>query len=87
MNNTTPAQKITAADIQKALGGEYEIRQYSGRCMFGKQCVAIEYDTPDDMFRMGVLLGRAGLDTSGAQTDQMGRGYVVYFPEIEWSEE
>jgi hypothetical protein len=50
---------------------------YSGRFMYGQDCVACVVDHGSDM---------DGLPKAGATVDQMGKGYVVYWPGAEWTE-
>lgn len=72
----------------------YDTRSYSGRGMYGKQCVAITTDDnpmyiaaclmhmQDDHVQDDLLqiLGRA-------QSDSMGCSTVHYFPRMEWSDD
>ena len=52
---------------------------YSGRFMYGQDCVAcvIEGNTWE---------GLEGLPKAGATVDQMGQGYVVYWTRAEWTD-
>jgi hypothetical protein len=54
---------------------------YSGRGMYGKECVAIDTYTPNDLIEKAAIRG-----VMGARVDQMGRGYVVYWPSIQATE-
>jgi hypothetical protein len=49
---------------------------YSGRQMYGADCVACVVDHGSDM---------AHLPKAGALVDNMGTGYVVYWPRAEWT--
>lgn len=51
--------------------------QYSGRSMYGKSCVGIVCDNPNDVI--------AELGIPGAKTDDMGRSTIVYWPKIAMS--
>jgi hypothetical protein len=71
----------------------YNPHSYSGRFMWGKQCVAISGDIePFDVgFNIGSLVANSTdmspsevLDQLEWRTDSMGMGTVVYFPNFEW---
>ncbi len=67
-------------------------RRYSGRNMYGKQCVGVSFDQPvtemfadladavDDPSHIGWLLRHVS-------QDQMGRGTILYWPDVEWEDE
>ena len=67
----------------------YDPQPYSGRGMFGKQCVSVRSDERllmvlsdivgciEDKMQSAELLRRA-------ETDQMGTGIVVYWPSAKW---
>lgn len=70
----------------------HDARSYSGRGMYGKRCVGVTID--------GSLLGfladlveecedthDGAILMRAAQTDQMGRGTIVYWPRAEWLDE
>jgi hypothetical protein len=76
----------------------YEPRSYSGRFMYGDQCVGVTLGGEN----LGTLVGdlihtimdrtddesalRDLADRlSNVRTDSMGRGIVVYFPGVKWS--
>ena len=66
----------------------FSIHRYSGRGMFGRECLSIVGDIyGSDLVRLGFALAQTTALTSGelprAQTDQMGRGIVVYWPGVE----
>jgi hypothetical protein len=50
---------------------------YSGRFMYGQDCVACVVDEGSDM---------EGLPKEGAIVDNMGKGYVVYWSRAEWTD-
>jgi len=70
-----------------------DYHSYSGRGMFGDRCLAITCGNPfaaigeivkfvesvDDIQLIGSLI-------SGAKTDSLGREYVLYFPDVEYSD-
>lgn len=68
---------------------------YSGRGMYGRQCVAV--DTEDrstfevfaDILEYSDLsddLGSIAHALRNAKTDSLGRGQVLYFPKFTWDE-
>lgn len=64
----------------KALAKDNEgwcFRWYSGRGMFGAECASIYCDRAMPVIEAAVALG-----VTGARTDSMGRGAVVYWPSI-----
>lgn len=74
----------------------HEPRGYSGRAMYGRQCVGVTTDDPfaliGDMLQ--ALLDRGETDgelemirtlLKDTRTDSMGRSSIVYWPEVEWS--
>lgn len=70
---------------------------YSGRAMFGKQCVGITTEGSTDLLTLGIeLVGAFGDDLARefancASWDSMGRGQIVYFKDIKapegWNKE
>lgn len=67
----SPAAKIKAA---AQVEGRKLYPDYSGRCMYGKTCLGITCDDPAD------TIADAGV--KGARTDNMGRSWIVYWPNI-----
>jgi hypothetical protein len=67
-----------------------ETRRYSGRSMYGKECVAFECDRGEEMFMLIEILSEATHNyepdvidelakvLKGAKTDSMGLGMIVY---------
>ena len=56
-----------------------EVRDnYSGRGMFGRTCYGIDCDDPNEAIEEA---GRLGL--RGARVDNMGKGYIVYWPDVQ----
>jgi len=63
-------------EVAKSVGGElYE--GYSGRGMYGAQCYGIVCDDP-----MSCIENSAENGIKGANYDQMGLQYIVYWPRI-----
>ncbi len=74
----------------KDAGGEPH--SYSGRGMYGKQCVGVSLDKSVSHFLADMLdslddPAYCGWLLREAQQDQMGRGIVVYWPEVAWGED
>lgn len=69
-------------------GRKYECRwDYSGRMMFGRECVGIVCDNVPQMMASlaGYLSGNGeDLPVGGMCQDNMGKGFIVYFPNIVW---
>lgn len=90
----TPEQMDTLTDAVGMSGGE--VRSYSGRGMYGAQCLAITVDsmTNDAEFLMTLALDVADSDgdlartlADGVRSDSLGRGTVYYWPGIEYDAE
>lgn len=56
--------------IKKATKLGYEVYQYSGRFMFGRECPAVNVSNPNDFI--------AEMGMKGLKIDNMGLDYVVY---------
>jgi len=54
---------------------------YSGRNMYGKECVAVDTYDPNDLIEKAAARG-----VTGARVDSMGKAYVVYWPSIQATE-
>lgn len=68
----------------------HEAQAYSGRGMYGKQCVGVTVDDDASMWDLAFDLGKAqgedGDRIPGPRTDSMGLRMIVYWPRIEWPE-
>lgn len=80
----------------------YKPRSYSGRGMYGKRCLGVTCNNTSNVvldILPELLIG--GIDDAdvpsefieeacellrNARTDSMGRGAIIYWPEIEWEE-
>ncbi len=75
-----------------------DVRSYSGRGMYGAQCVGVDTGSPfQDFAKIVVGLteigGPEGLEAAehftrdgAVATDSMGRGSILYFPRLPWVE-
>lgn len=66
-------------EIATVVGGTIS-DNYSGRGMFGKKCCGIICDNMNECIEEASSRG-----IKGARTDNMGKGYIVYWPEINFS--
>jgi hypothetical protein len=76
----------------------YEVRSYSGRGMYGKECLGVECDDPVKfMLELAIGLAETCEDAGEVadflemlrdpQTDSMGLGSIIYWPRITWQGE
>ena len=62
-------------------------RSYSGRGMYGKECVAVVDVNP---FQIGLLIGMESKELAEhllnerCETDGLGLGRIIYWPNIPW---
>lgn len=61
---------------------------YSGRGMYGTECVGVIVDSDYDIWRLAQALALAGIERiSPPRTDSMARRIIAYWPRYEWPEE
>lgn len=74
----------TIQDLISDIDGA-ELRSYSGRGMYGKQCLGIDMDSMSDAFRFALMVQDEDLSValSNPCFDSMGLGIIVYFPNVE----
>jgi len=65
-------------EILEDLG--FDPQPYSGRYMFGKQCVSLQDTTPWEVARKIPI----PIEVSAPKTDALGKGTIVYWPDFEW---
>jgi hypothetical protein len=74
----------------------YEPKSYSGRGMYGKECVSVSGDDEDGnpVTEWDVALSLwfaipedEQIHVPAPRRDQLGRGIVLYWPEYEWPED
>lgn len=63
-------------EVANVVSGDFE-DNYSGRGMYGAECVGITCDDPDYCIEEAASRG-----IRNAKTDNMGRQYIVYWPSI-----
>ena len=70
------------SQFQEFLEENFEVRSYSGRGMYGRECIAINVDDPvQAMQDLAWYAGEQDIQMpSQVSWDSMGRGYVVYWP-------
>lgn len=70
-------------------GGKYGFyADYSGRMMFGKECVGVVCkDAVQAAADLAGYLSGSGLSLGRACRDGMGKGEILYFPDIAWEGE
>lgn len=60
----------------------WKVRAYSGRGMNSKYCVGVDVDNVSETVAVGAFLGD---DCPGSPSyDNMGKGFVVYWPDVPW---
>ena len=67
------------------------VQSYSGRAMYGRSCLGVETNDVGDLFAAVLEQVEGDDDTREIQdafrnmrTDAMGRGTIVYFPNVEF---
>lgn len=82
--------------IKTITRADFTVRSYSGRGMYGTQCLGFEVDEYVSLLQVAAdLIDSVSEDNMEAlaqvlresRTDSMGRGQIVYFPHVEWQEE
>lgn len=77
----TTIERIAALEqTAEAVGGSVQ-REYSGRGMFGASCYGIACDSPTDCIEEAAARG-----VRGAKVDQLGKGFIVYWPGLSAAE-
>lgn len=85
------ALQLALESLRETCDQVFDIRSYSGRGMYGKECLAITGDDID-MFRFGLLLGSTTMneadvddlihEADNMKQDSMGLGTVYYWPRV-----
>lgn len=83
--NTSLLHETTLSIEQRLLHALYtnnwEPRAYSGRGMFGAQCVAVSLTGESQLWQ---LARTVPVDVDAPHTDQLGKGLIAYWPNYEW---
>lgn len=71
--------------IEKELG--FETRSYSGRSMFGRECLGVDVSRSQNMLKFAFDLGVACCENDVKEpntilSDSMGLGSIIYFPQV-----
>jgi hypothetical protein len=79
------AKKQILEEIADEIGGRLR-EGYSGRGMFGKECLGIVCDDA-----IGCIEAAGAKGITGAKTDNMGKSMIVYWPnlsedQLDWEE-
>jgi hypothetical protein len=74
----------TLYDALSGIDEEHEPFKYSGRGMYGKQCVAVKVDSDAQLWELAVALTEVEVFPGDPKTDSFGLGIVAYWPSIEW---
>jgi hypothetical protein len=86
---------VACAVYEAAWKGDFEPFSYSGRDMYGKECIAVEVESVGKALKVAwqildfvpLPLSPDVSDSSEFQEmriDNLGMGYVVYWPDLEW---
>jgi hypothetical protein len=78
----TPDQLDELRDAVSDVDGT--LRPYSGRAMYGQECLGIDLDSEADAFRIALAIQSSDLADalSRPRYDSMGLGIIVYFPNV-----
>lgn len=89
---------MDAAEFKSILeNNDCNVRSYSGRGMYGKECIGFTVDQDTNLLGLvaEIVASVSDLDESvqdglvtafnRVRTDNMGLGTIVYFPSIPWS--
>lgn len=90
----TESEKHPLQEALEELRGDYDIRGYSGRGMYGKQCLSINVSQCDmnilqlgfDLATTDAFSGGGGDELPRMCWDNMGLGRVYYWPSVPYVE-
>jgi len=66
---------------------DYKLREYSGRGMYGRSCLGVEVNDLYKIFHLGAEVGDSAFDYDCVRIDNMGMDYILYFPDMDFSNE
>jgi hypothetical protein len=86
---------ITPQDMIQALENDFDVRAYSGRGMYGEQCVGVDTESVGDLMKVAAMLidhNACSADDVIALgdktcTDAMGLGVILYWPSLKLTAE
>lgn len=92
---------MTSKELQQLIEDcDYPTRSYSGRSMYGKECLAFTLDSGQSpMAAVADIMAYAAEDIEGdtvehcraafekARSDSMGHGMVIYFPHLDYAKD
>lgn len=81
--------EVVAAADNAGLEESAVRHNYSGRAMYGKECLGLVYDNLDELLMFyGHLLLMTDLTDQlvGTRTDNMGRSMIAYWPSVQVNE-
>lgn len=83
LTQLTDEQVDTIKDLLVDIGDAH-LRPYSGRFMYGQECLGIDMDSMADAFRFALMITDSDLADalSSPRFDNMGMGIIVYFPNV-----
>ena len=87
---------IPRAVYDAAQNGDFEPFSYSGRNMYGKECIAVSVNDMDDALKVAWRIldfvpaniepdVKSSSEFHVMRVDNLGLGYVVYWPALEWN--
>jgi hypothetical protein len=77
---TVEEAKAILQEVADIIGGRLRTT-YSGRCMYGAQCLGIDCDDDTQCLKEAAAHG-----IRGGVRDSMGLGYIVYWPQYQTKE-
>lgn len=81
--------------IQMIEDAGFEVRSYSGRGMYGNECVAIHTERDVAEIFLYIVAGNLGKENIGDlieelidyREDELGLNKIVYFPHMKWPDD
>ncbi|NDJ15651.1 MAG: hypothetical protein EBY17_31515 [Acidobacteriia bacterium] len=68
----------TKTIIQRLVEAGFKPRSYSGRGMYGRECLGVVFATADERYEAEKIVGKAAVE------DSMGKRYIAYWPAVAW---
>lgn len=73
---------MTLKEAIEAAG--YTPRSYSGRAMYGRQCLGT---TVPNVAQAIIDIGAQGVKFNAPRQDNMGLDYIIYWPDVPWTKD